>query len=190
MTIAAKDKPVILLLPGLYGSGPDHWQSAWQRELPHAQWVSQQDWSAPERDAWVAALNRAVGASSGSILLVAHSLGCTTVVHWAQRCQSEQLSRIRGALLVAVPDVERADAPAAVRSFAPLPSAPLPFPSMVVASSDDPWCRLARARHWADAWGATWQPCGAQGHINAESGLGVWRQGQTWLRQLIDLTAC
>ncbi|MEO7031976.1 MAG: alpha/beta hydrolase [Herbaspirillum sp.] len=182
--------PTILLLPGLFGSGPDHWQSIWQRELPRTQRVCQRDWSAPDRDAWVDELNRVVCATAGPILLAAHSLGCATVVHWAQRGKLAQLNRIRGALLVAVPDVERVDAPAQVHSFAPLPSTPLPFPSVVVASSDDPWCGLARAEHWANAWGATWQSIGALGHINAESGLGAWQQGQTLLRKLANVTGC
>ncbi|MGB6055958.1 MAG: alpha/beta hydrolase, partial [Burkholderiaceae bacterium] len=93
-------------------------------------------------------------------------------------------ARVRGALLVAPPDVERATAPAPVRDFNPMPAALLPFPSIVVASSDDPWCQLERARTWAGQWGAQWHDIGACGHINADSGLGDWPEGRRWLRQL------
>jgi len=175
----------ILLLPGLYGSGPGHWQSLWEAALPQAQRVQQRDWNAPLRAEWVAQLDAAVRAASGPVVFAAHSLGCVTAVWWAAMHGAEaHARRVAGALLVAPPDVERTEAPAAVRGFGPMPLAPLPFPSIAVASSDDPWCALPRARAWAEGWGAQWQELGARGHLNADSGLGDWPQGQRWLNQL------
>lgn len=175
----------ILLLPGLYGSSPGHWQARWQVMLPQARLVPQRDWNAPRRDEWVAQLDDAVRSSAGPIILAAHSLGCATAINWAvAHGAAEHARKVVGALLVAPPDVERVDAPASVRDFAPMPLAALPFRSMVVASSNDPWCALSRARAWAAHWGAQWQELGAYGHINADSGLGDWDQGQRWLQQL------
>jgi len=175
----------ILLLPGLYGSGAGHWQTLWERQLPRARRVSQRDWDAPRRIEWVAQLDAALRETTGPVLLAAHSLGCATAVWWAALHAAEShAARVRGALLVAPPDVERAAAPAPVRDFSPMPVMRLPFPAIVVASSDDPWCQPERARGWAGQWGAQWQDIGARGHINADSGLGDWPEGQCWLRQL------
>lgn len=180
----------ILLIPGLHGSGPGHWQSRWEAEMPLAQRVQQRDWNAPRRVEWVAQLDAAVRAAATPVILVAHSLGCATAVWWAlERGGVAHAGKVRGALLVAPPDVERADAPAAVRDFGPMPTLRLPFASAVVASSDDPWCALPRARRWARQWGAQWREAGACGHLNADSGLGDWPQGQHWLRQLSDSAA-
>lgn len=175
----------ILLLPGLYGSGAGHWQTEWEAALPQAQRVRQRDWDAPRRTEWVAQLDAAVRASAGPVVFAAHSLGCATALWWAATHGADHHARkVVGALLVAPPDVERADAPAAVRGFGPMPQAPLPFPSIVAASSDDPWCALPRAQAWAEQWRAQLQPMGPRGHINADSGLGDWPQGRQWLAQL------
>ncbi|HEX2530423.1 MAG TPA: alpha/beta hydrolase, partial [Burkholderiaceae bacterium] len=93
-------------------------------------------------------------------------------------------AKVTGALLVAPPDVERTDFPEFVRGFAPLPRDVLPFHSIVVASSDDPWCALSKAQSWACAWGAAFHALGPCGHLNAESGLGDWPRGRAWLAQL------
>ncbi len=60
----------------------------------------------------------------------------------------------------------------------------LPFPSILVGSTNDPWMRLEDARYWAKVWGSEFVNAGALGHINADSGLGCWRNGLTLLQQL------
>ena len=71
-----------------------------------------------------------------------------------------------------------------VRGFAPMPLAPLPFRSIVVASSDDPFVTPARAEQFAKAWRAEIVNIGPRGHINAESNLGDWPQGLALLAGL------
>jgi predicted alpha/beta hydrolase family esterase len=94
-------------------------------------------------------------------------------------------ARVKGALLVAPPDVEQAGFPDFVTGFAPMPRQRLPFKSIVVASSDDPWCAsISRARSWASDWGAAFHDIGPRGHINGESGLENWAQGRKWLDEL------
>jgi predicted alpha/beta hydrolase family esterase len=79
-------------------------------------------------------------------------------------------------------------APDELAGFAPTPALALPFPSIVVASSDDPWISLSRARSLAAQWGSHFADIGAQGHINAASGIGDWAEGQAMLNGLVDVT--
>src|SRR5690606_28116530 len=111
-----------LIVPGWKGSGPIHWQSQWQARLPRATRVQQDDWEAPTRAAWVAALAAAIENAQRPPLLIAHSLGCIAVAH----LPSPVRQHVAGALLVAPADVERGDCPPALRDFAPVPATPLP----------------------------------------------------------------
>jgi uncharacterized protein len=173
----------LLIVPGLGGSGPEHWQSRWEALDLRCTRVEQRDWNLPLRSDWVDALERAVLAAPTEVVLVAHSLGCITVAHW---CAHGSVERVRGALLVAPADVEQGIAAAAVpRCFAPIPRAPLPFRSIVVASSDDPYATIERACELARAWGAEFEDVGAQGHINADSQLEDWEQGRAILQRLL-----
>lgn len=177
--------PTVLILPGLYGSGAGHWQTLWEAMLPNARRVQQQNWDAPIRSEWVGVLDEAIRAVDGTVILAAHSLGCVLTAWWAaQHGDAPHAVKVRGALLVALPDVERSDFPSAASGFAPMPRAPLPFDSIVVASSDDPWCALPKAQSWAADWNAQFKQLGPRGHINGDSDLGDWAQGRAWLAQL------
>jgi predicted alpha/beta hydrolase family esterase len=174
----------ILILPGLYNSGPSHWQSLWENSLPGAHRVQQQDWENPQRDDWVASLSAAVNAAPGPVLLAAHSLGCALTAWWVKLGMPgvADKSKVQGALLVAPPDVNRADFPAP--SFGPMPTVAFPFTCKVIVSSDDPWCDRAVAENWAKQWEAQFHLIGAYGHINGDSGLGTWEQGLSWMNDL------
>ena len=65
-----------------------------------------------------------------------------------------------------------------------MPLRPLPFPTTVVASSDDPYVSLERAELFARSWGSKLVCVGAAGHVNAASGLGAWPAGLDLLREL------
>ena len=163
-----------LLLPGLHGSGPGHWQRRWLDEIRDTVLVEQDDWERPELKRWLARAVAAVEAEPGAFI-VGHSLGAVLAVHLATRRPDLP---IVGLLLVAPADPDRrAEANPLVASFAPLPVAPLGCPAIVVASRDDPWMSIDRARVLADMWEAGFVDIGKAGHINAESGLGVWPEG-------------
>ena len=165
----------ILIVPGLGGSRPDHWQTRWEGKLSTARRVEQADWNRPDREEWVNRLVAAVEASTRPAILVAHSLGVPTVVHAASAFPS---GKVRGAFLVAVPDVERPDMPPEIDpAFAPLPREPLPFPSLMVASRNDPYCAYDRAEDLGYAWGSAVVDAGEAGHLNPESGFGPWPEG-------------
>ncbi len=173
----------ILLIPGYGNSGPGHWQSLWEANLRYAKRVEMPNWDFPRRTEWVETLDTAIRAASQQAppLLVAHSLGCLAVAHWAQSYQRP----IHGALLVAPVDVERPDTLAVVKDFAPIPLFGLPFPSHVVASSNDPFTSIERSREFADAWDSLFTDLGPRGHINTAAGYGEWPRGEAFLQDLL-----
>jgi uncharacterized protein len=177
--------PTILILPGLFNSGEGHWQTIWENMLTNAQRVQQYNWDSPSRADWVATLDAAIAAIDGPVVIAAHSLGCALTAWWSsQHGSAPHATKVKGALLVAPPDVERSDFPEFAKGFAPMPCAPLPFNTVVAASSDDPWCALPRAQTWAAGWGAQFHDIGPRGHINGGSGLADWPEGRQWLSAL------
>jgi predicted alpha/beta hydrolase family esterase len=172
----------VLLLPGWLDSGPDHWQSRWQ-SLHGDRRVEQDDWLWPRRGDWMARLEDVLlEAPDEPALLVAHSLGCHLVAAWA--AHSKRSALVRGALLVAPPDLEREDMPPNLVPWRPIVRQRLPFAAIAVTSSDDPFAVPERSAALAHAWGAEWVSIGAAGHINGESGLGDWPAGRAWLDKL------
>jgi predicted alpha/beta hydrolase family esterase len=178
----------ILVLPGYANSGPGHWQSRWEAADGAFSRVQMPDWDEAVREQWCSALDAAVAAhadSDGRLLFAAHSLGCLTTAFWALgRASRTNLAKVAGALLVAVPDPQAQAFPADAHGFDDIPLQSLPFPTIVVASSDDPYGSVDFAQRCATAWGSRWIDIGPRGHINAESGLGDWEEGRRWLASL------
>ena len=174
--------PPVLIIPGWTNSGPDHWQSLWQRAHPDWQRVEQSDWDHPDPGSWIATLAAAVTRSAAPPLLVGHSLGALSIVKWAADHPS---GRVAGALLVAPADVERAGGPPELRPFAPIPMVRLSFPAIVVASRTDPYLAWDRAVEFAEGWGARLQDAGDAGHINTDAGFGPWPDGERLLAELM-----
>ena len=180
MTVSGKS--TILFVPGLGGSGPGHWQTLWERDIPGAQRVDQADWNAPRRADWLKTLKSKLEEFPASVV-VAHSLGCILLAHVAAKYPTLP---VKAALLVAPADVESAGpAREAVQGFGPIPLCRLPFPATVVTSSDDPYVSPARAAAFATAWGASLIDIGRCGHINVDAGFGPWPDGRRILDRLI-----
>ncbi|BAP42772.1 alpha/beta hydrolase [Pseudomonas sp. 21LCFQ02] len=173
-----------LIVPGWQGSPDDHWQTHWQNSLPNSARVQQADWDKPRREDWVGELQRSIAAHSSPVILIAHSLGCITVAHWAQLAPVESLRQVHGALLVAPADVERPNCPPALRNFAPIPDHLLPFPTQIVSSDNDPAVSTQRAMEMARHWGAEVGFLSQAGHINVKSGHQRWEQGFAYLYRL------
>ncbi|HRN75526.1 alpha/beta fold hydrolase [Ottowia sp.] len=172
---------IVLTLPGWQGSGPEHWQSRWEALHGFIR-VEQHDWMRPLRGDWTARLQDVVLAQPAPVLLAAHSLGCLLAAWWATH--SGTVDRVIGALLVAPPEIERADNRVQIPGWAPPARRRLPFRSIVVASSADPFGSLESASRLAADWGSDFVNLGARGHLNAESGLGDWPEGLALLRSL------
>jgi hypothetical protein len=163
----------MIFIAGLSGSDPDHWQTRWRQRMPNARLVEPTHGDHPDRDAWVAAIVAACQDAQRPILMLAHSLGVVALAHAANSLPSE---RVNGAFLVAPPSDEAIKAMGR-ESFAPSPLTPLPFPSLLVASRNDPYSPYEAAEAKARAWGASLHDAGESGHIDADSGHGPWPEG-------------
>lgn len=173
----------ILILPGLGNSGPGHWQVRWAEKMRTAAIVEQADWDEPELDDWVDTLDQAARLTTRPVVLVGHSLSCIAIAHAAQRLPEN----VRGAFLVAPTDVELSPAvPPEVEPFRPVPRDPFPFPSMVVASTNDIYCSIDRAVEFATCWGSDFHMAGEAGHINVQSGHGPWPEGLLMFTRLMQ----
>lgn len=173
----------VLLLPGWLDSGPGHWQTLWESQLGFLR-VRQADWQWPRRGDWMARLEETLLEGGRPALLACHSLGCHLAAAWA--AHSQHRHQVVGALLVAPPDLARADLPPQLAPWRPPVTARLPWPAVLAYSDDDPFAAPAASLALADVWGAAAWPLGARGHINAESGLGEWPEGQDRLRALLQ----
>jgi uncharacterized protein len=163
-----------LIIPGLGNSGPAHWQTWFEQQLPNCKRIEQKEWDAPDLSDWLKAIDEAVAAYDPStVVMIGHSLGCSTIAHWAK--QSGKI--IKGAMLVAPSDIEAPVYTFPATGFTPIPLEKIPFKSIVVASNNDVWVSAERARYFADSWGSEFINIGDTGHINAEAGMGPWKQG-------------
>lgn len=172
----------VFTVPGLYNSDFEHWQSYWEREFPQIQRITQKDWNTPDCRDWVEEIDRSIrNVDLSHVVLVAHSLGCATVIHWAEIFHRS----ILGALLVAPSDVDAPGFPTGTTGFLPMPLEHLPFRSLVVASSNDPYVTIDRARLFANSWGSEYVEINDAGHINASSRLGMWDVGLALLEHLL-----
>jgi uncharacterized protein len=215
MCSMVNSQPLVLLLPGWLNSGPTHWQSLWQARHGYTRveqhdWQRplRGDWQARLDEVIANHLSTAETAPSTalskdelltqqtreplgdlaskttpSIVLVAHSLGCHLVAAWASA--SRHTAAVRGALLVAPPDVTREDFPPDMFNWRKPILQPLPFHSICVVSGNDPFGSLQASQQTAAAWGARCMLLGDYGHINGESGLGDWPAGHDLLLGLL-----
>lgn len=175
----AHTHPRIVIVPGWRDSGPQHWQSLWATALPGAERVVQDDWITPKRHDWVSTLEALILSKPEPVIIVAHSLGCITTAHLSNAAAA----RIQSALLVAPADPERR---AQLSDFAPVPYQPLPYRSVLVASSTDPYCPIRLAGAYARAWGSEFLRLPNAGHVNVESGHGDWPLGWALLQSLVQ----
>lgn len=164
----------VLIVPGLRNSGPVHWQSLWQLKHPEYVRVMQRDWDAPRLSDWTFALDRAIRAACGRVLLVAHSFGCLAAI----KRIAARADDVAGALLVAPADPEKFGLGDA------LPRAALDVPTVLVASRNDPWLAFEKARALARRLGSGCVDLGAAGHVNGDSGYGPWPAGERLLEKL------
>ncbi|KOF13337.1 lipoprotein [Ensifer adhaerens] len=170
-----------LIIPGLFGSGAGHWQRHWLDDQPRAALVEQDDWDHPVLERWREALEQAI-LRHGVVDVVAHSLGCILVASLARRPLARQ---IRSALLVAPCDLDVTERrhPGSIE-FGAMPEQPLPFPSLIVGSLNDPYMSFDRLRHISTRWGSRLVDLGHAGHINVASGFGRWSRGYDLLTVL------
>jgi predicted alpha/beta hydrolase family esterase len=182
--------PTFVIVPGLRGHVPEHWQTRLERRLANAIAVPRMPDDAPEKlscAAWVAALERTLTPLAGPIVLVAHSAGCAIVAHWAR----SHARPIHAALLATPPDfiTPLPDGYPPLETFTrngwtPMPQQRLPFRSLVAASTNDPLASFDRVAALAAHWGSRLVNLGAVGHLNPAAGFGPWPRAEELLREL------
>ncbi len=173
----------ILIVPGLGHSGPGHWQQRWVEKIRNARFVEQEEWDTPTLDDWSEALEREIMMATRPVVLVGHSLGVLNIVAANDKLAD---TKVKAAFLVSAPDVdENKSVSKAAAAFQGLPRDPLKFPSMLVASSNDPYCTIERAAEFASCWGSDFHIAGDAGHINIESGHGPWPEGLLMFTRLM-----
>ncbi len=179
----------VLFVPGLRDHVEDHWQTHAARAFPGSVTVEPLTLDRLSRAARVAALDAALQAIEGEVVIAAHSAGCLMVAHWALA----PTRPIKAALLATPADVEHPLPPAypsfddlSANGWLPIPRAPLPFPTLVVASHNDPLAGFDRVADFASAWGATLHDAGEVGHLNPPAGYGAWPDGHRLIEQLLQ----
>ncbi len=171
----------LVIVPGWQNSAPGHWQSLMADKWPGAVRVQQRDWQSPSKAEWVDSIAQTILSQSGKVVVAAHSLGCIATAH----LPLEVTRRIHGALLVAPAEPLRHEV---LANFAPVPRALLPYRSIVVGSTNDPYCPLDIVRRYARAWGSEMVCLNNAGHINIDSGFGRWVEGERLLQSIFDET--
>ena len=143
--------------------------------------IEQTDWDTPTCEDWIKNIDAMVSSFDlPSVVLIGHSLGCATIAHWAAKYKRN----IKGAMLVAPSDLEAPNYTFPTKGFAPIPLDRMNFKSIVVASSNDIWVSLDRAKFFAEKWGSDFINIGEAGHINVSSGQTNWEVGLTILKML------
>ncbi|MCP1171113.1 RBBP9/YdeN family alpha/beta hydrolase [Ralstonia chuxiongensis] len=183
--------PTILMVPGLRDHVAEHWQTLLEARLRAA---GHKAASVPPLEvdrlscaARVAALDKAVSAIDGPVILVAHSAGVMITVHWAKR----HARKIHGALLATPADLDT-QLPSGYptqdvlqkNGWLPCPRRPLPFPSIVAASRNDPLASFERVAGMAADWGSRLIDLGDVGHLNPAAGFGPWPMAEALIHEL------
>jgi uncharacterized protein len=169
------------IIPGLGNSGPEHWQTFFEQSGDNFKRIQQKDWDSPKCEDWIETIEKELnGYDLSEVVLIGHSLGCSTIAHWA----AKHGKQIKGALLVAPSDLEAPQYTFPAKGFAPIPLKKLNFKTIVVASADDIWLSLERAEFFAESWGSEFINIGNAGHINAASGHTNWTEGLELLKKL------
>jgi len=171
----------VLVVPGLRDESAEHWQTLLIGELQRAgrrvRSVKPMGRSNVDCALRVALMEQEAAAANGPLIIVGHSAGALTVAHWAGQTRCD----VRGALLAVPPNFEvpmPAGYPArealSAGGWLPLPRTPLPFPSIVAASRNDPLASYEWVTQLAGDWHSRVVDLGAVGHLNPASGFGAW----------------
>ena len=188
----SREPVTVLIVPGLREHVPGHWQTLLAQQLGRVRTVPPLEHDKLSCAARVAAIETELQRIDGPVVLVAHSAGAIMVAHWARRASRP----IHGALLAAPADLET-PLPAGYpelpvlreHGWLPIPRGPLPFRSIVAASTNDPLARFERVAGLAADWGSRLEDIGAAGHLNPASGFGEWPRAMALLEELEGVDA-
>jgi predicted alpha/beta hydrolase family esterase len=165
-----------LILHGLDGSGPGHWQQWLAGRLRDAgeevRFPDLPSPGAPQLEAWLDALAAERGDAD---VAVCHSLSCVLWLHHRAR-GGPPAERV---LLVAPPG-EDAGVPE-IANFFPAPVDPaLAAGARLVCSDDDPYCPRGAATVYGEPLAIETEVIPGAGHVNADAGFGEWPGVLRW----------
>lgn len=176
-------KPSVLILPGYQGSGETHWQTIGKKANPDFR-VEQRDWEEPIASEWAEQLEQTLQKCEKPVVLVAHSIACLVLAHWASKAHTP----IKGALIVAPPNPEEAVFPKSALGFTQTPMMRFNFPSIVLASSDDPYATMAYVDASAMMGKQTDRSWKARSHqYSPKQSRRMWEEGYAYLQSLLHM---
>jgi uncharacterized protein len=173
--------PRLVTVPGLHGSEGAHWQTWLERQLPRSRRVEQEDWDAPQLDAWARSVAETVAAVRGPVILAAHSFGCLAAAHALG--QGWTGDAVAGVLFVAPASPDK------FRFASAFEPRRLGVPSVLIASMTDPWMPFEEALRLASQFGSALVNLGDAGHINTAAGFGPWPRAKYFVDTLIHCAA-
>jgi predicted alpha/beta hydrolase family esterase len=94
-------------------------------------------------------------------------------------------ANILGVFLAAVPDVQSVNFSEVILGYQTPPLEKLPFPSLILVSTDDPYSSIDRAAYFSRNWGSELISIGDLGHVNTDSNLGKCFQGKDLLNKFM-----
>jgi uncharacterized protein len=166
-----------LILHGLQGSGPGHWQTWLAARLradgERVAYPDLPDADAPSPDAWRDVLERALEGLPGPVV-ICHSLACLL---WLHHVAAGGASAER--VLLVAPPSESAGVPE-IEPFFPVPLTPLPPGARLVCSDNDQYCPEGAASLYAEALDVAVDVIPGKGHLNPEAGYGPWPAVEAW----------
>jgi predicted alpha/beta hydrolase family esterase len=166
-----------LILHGLEGSGPGHWQTWLTARLrasgERVAYPDLPDADMPSLPAWRSALEGELGAlPEGERIVVCHSLSCLLWLHHVAD-GGAQADRV----LLAAPPSERAGVPQIAGFF------PAPLPALtgarLVCGDDDPYCPEGADTVYG-VLGIPVDVIPGGGHLNPDAGYGPWPAAEAW----------
>ena len=170
-----------IVLHGLGGSGPEHWQSWLYKELLDAgenvYYPTLPDYDDPHKDEWIQTLEDTFHTiSSDHITVVAHSLGCILWLQFALKNNQMIKNRVKRVMLVAPPSPYLEHE--IIQRFFPLPvkgkEAIQSYEhTLQIQSTNDPYCSVEDSQYFKNL-GIKQLLVVNKGHINIDSGFGEW----------------
>ncbi|NUT47841.1 MAG: hypothetical protein HOV94_11115 [Saccharothrix sp.] len=185
--------PHTLILHGLGGSGPEHWQNWLAGELAHhGGAVDLPQFSSPDAptlSVWLEELRSHLAAmpSDGSVerVVVAHSLAVLLWLHHAAGVFDERL-RVDRVLLVAPPAPDFPDEPSIAGFLHPVLDPTVvrraAASSRLVVGEGDEYCTVTQAKELSEALRVELDVIVGGGHLNVAAGYGSWGAVLKWVR--------
>jgi predicted alpha/beta hydrolase family esterase len=188
--VLARRRPVprrltrsFLILHGLEGSGPDHWQTWLAGRLRErgetVRYPDLPDPFDPKPEEWLAALQPELAALEGERIVLCHSLACLLWLLNAHAGATDVADRV---LLVAPPCTDEVEPvvrfqPDGVTGDQVRAAARV---TLMLCSDRDPYCPPGADTVFGDPLELDYEVIPGGGHLNTDAGYGPWPAVEKW----------